>query len=161
MPYALLLRSTFCLDLPRSAHGRRGWAEPLPSWEGLGLGGLLLTQPKQCAGHPAHRIEIPPQVPLTPDGGATGGTRWVVLAHELHFPLASRSKAKTSSLREPRRLCGRRAIKRSDWRGGRDGAITSAAVSRSALLVHRLMALMSARTKIRTRQKAGPFFSRP
>jgi len=34
---------------------------------------FLFQQPSRCAGLSAHRIEIPPQVPLTPDGGAFGG----------------------------------------------------------------------------------------
>src|SRR5450755_3945129 len=75
LPCALLLRSTFCLRLPRSRpRAGGGWAAPLPSGKGLGMGGLVLSQPKQCAGHPAHRIEIPQQVPLTKDGGAVWGS---------------------------------------------------------------------------------------
>ena len=41
--------------------------------KGWGMGGLR-TQPKQCAGLSAHCLSlIPPQVPLTKDGGAAGG----------------------------------------------------------------------------------------
>ena len=40
-------------------------------------------QPKQCASFPAHRSKIPPQVPLTKDGGAAGGSAVGRLAHGL------------------------------------------------------------------------------
>ena len=40
-------------------------------------------QPKQCASFPAHRLKIPPQVPLTKDGGAAGGSAVGRLAHGL------------------------------------------------------------------------------
>ena len=38
---------------------------------------LFHTQPKQCASFPGHRFNIPPKVPLTKDGDAVGGERWV------------------------------------------------------------------------------------
>ena len=39
------------------------------------MGGVF-QQPKQCASFPAHRLKIPPQVPLTKDGAPLGGARW-------------------------------------------------------------------------------------
>jgi len=48
--------------------------------------GFTQQQPKRCAGHPAHRLLIPPQVPLTWDGGDAEGSRWDDTAHALLQP---------------------------------------------------------------------------
>ena len=37
-------------------------------------------QPKRCAVIPAHRLKIPPQVPLTQGRGLVGGARWAASA---------------------------------------------------------------------------------
>src|SRR5664279_3548274 len=63
------------MDFLAPPTGGGGGHGPFLHGKGLGMGGLLLCpQPKQCAGHPAHRIEIPQQVPLAADGGAAWGS---------------------------------------------------------------------------------------
>ena len=60
------------------------------------MGGLAPSSRKQCAGHPAHRLElIPPQVPLAEWGARLGG--WAVgrNAHWLQPFQRRRSAAKT------------------------------------------------------------------
>ncbi len=87
---------------------------------------------------PAHRLKIPPQVPLACSTGARGGSAVGRAAHGLPPPhgrhsvaadvparLAQRLQRSRPKIHEQRRLCGRRATKRSDWRGGRAAASTS------------------------------------
>ena len=64
------------MDFLAPPTGGGGGHGPFLHGKGLGMGGLLFSslQPKQCAGHPAHRIEIPQQVPLAEDGGAAWGS---------------------------------------------------------------------------------------
>src|ERR1019366_2018046 len=61
--------------LPRSAHGRRGWAAPLSSREGVGDGWSCSLRSRSSA--PVTRptaLLIPQQVPLVADGGAAWGS---------------------------------------------------------------------------------------
>jgi len=88
VPCALLLRSTFCLDLPRSAHGRRGWAEPLPSREGVGVGWSVFSS-RSRSSEPVSRPTAslsPNQSPSNETGAQLGGLRWDDVAHELPHP---------------------------------------------------------------------------
>src|ERR1019366_465395 len=95
--------------------GGGGGQRPFPHGKGLGMGGLLLfTQPKQCAGFPAHRLVDPPAIPPRSRRGRSlgggGGTTWRTscpphlwgVRRQSHSALASTSR---------RRLCGCRAIK--------------------------------------------------
>jgi translation initiation factor IF-2 len=80
-------------------------------------------------------LKIPPQVPLIPGRGRGGGSRWAepapwaatatqrarATAAGATGPLAHRLPRAARPIPEGRRLCGRRATKRSDWRGGRAG----------------------------------------
>ena len=88
-------------------------------------------------GHLQGRLKIPPQVPLAIRRGRRGGSAVGRPAHGLPPPHGRRSVAAAVPARlaqrlqrsrpnnhEQRRLCGGRATKRSDWRGGRAAAST-------------------------------------
>ena len=77
----------------------------------------------------AHRIKIPPQVPLTEGWGRVGGARWdtwrtgcpafelgAAAREALRHTLSPGDSAADVPPREPQA---------NDWRGGRAGAITS------------------------------------
>ena len=75
MPCALLLRSTFCLDSSLPPTGGRGVGRAPSFREGVGDGWSCLSSSRSSA--PVTRptvLLIPPQVPLTKDGGAAGGS---------------------------------------------------------------------------------------
>ena len=98
------------------------------------MGGVL-QQPKQCAGFPAHRLKIPPQVPLAIRRGRVGGARWDDWRTGCHLPaggaasrpmcqLAWRSGCSAAdrtitSSGGPAADVPPSEPKVSDWRGGR------------------------------------------
>ena len=68
-----------------------GWARPLLSREGVGVGWSSHAAKKQCAVPGPPPVLIPPQVPLVTHGGAAGGSAVGRSAHGLQ--LVSRSAA--------------------------------------------------------------------
>ena len=87
--------------------------------------GWGLSQPKQCAGFPAHRLKIPPQVPLAEDGGAAGGSAVGRPAHGLPAPRAAQQREAarhTMSGGAPAADVPPRTPKADDWRVGRAAA---------------------------------------
>ena len=105
--------------------------------KGLGMGGVLFAA-EAVSRFPGPQLEDPPTSPPHNSKGARGGSAVGRLAHGLPLPHGRRSVAADVPARlaqrlqrsrpddhEQRRLCGRRATKRSDWRGGRAAASTS------------------------------------
>jgi hypothetical protein len=109
-----------------------------PSLTGRGWGWVVFFAAEAVSRFPGPPLEDPPTSPphkLTgapwgERGGTTGaraapphGRRSV--AADVPARLAQRLQRSRPNDHEQRRLCGRRATKRSDWRGGRAAASTS------------------------------------
>jgi hypothetical protein len=109
-----------------------------PSLTGRGWGWVVFFAAEAVSRLPGPPLEDPPTSPPRNSTGARGGSAVGRLAHGLPPPRGRRSVAADVPARlaqrlqrsrphdhEQRRLCGRRATKRSDWRGGRAAARTS------------------------------------
>ena len=109
-----------------------------PSLTGRGWGWVGFYAAEAVSRFPGPPLEDPPTSPPRNSTGARGGSAVGRLAHGLPPPHGRRSVAADVPARlaqrlqrsrpndhEQRRLCGRRATKRSDWRGGRVAASTS------------------------------------
>ena len=112
----------------------------LPSREGLGKGGLHGSRSSEPVSWPT-ALKIPPQVPLTQDGGAAGGSAVGRLAHALPPRRGSKPCGRCGSLSgataaaiesSPDPRSGGTAAgvtpsgpKGGDWRAGRAGPNTS------------------------------------
>ena len=109
-----------------------------PSLTGRGWGWVVFFAAEAVSRFPGPPLEDPPTSPPHWLTGARGGSAVGRLAHGLPPPRGQRSVAADVPARlaqrlqrsrpddhEQRRLCGRRATKRSDWRGGRAAASTS------------------------------------
>jgi hypothetical protein len=103
-----------------------------PSLTGRGWGGVVFFAAEAVSRFPGPPLEDPPTSPPRNSTGARGGSAVGRLAHGLPPPhgrrsaaadvpacLAQRLQRSRPNDHEQRRLCGRRATKRSDWRGGR------------------------------------------
>jgi len=108
-----------------------------PSLTGRGWGWVGFSAAEAVSQFPGPPLEDPPTSPPRHSTGARGGSAVGRLAHGLPPPHGRRSVAADVPARlaqrlqrsrpvdhEQRRLCGRRATKRSDWRGGRAGPST-------------------------------------
>src|SRR5687768_12759099 len=96
------------LGLLAPAHGRAGGGHgPFPHGKGLGMGGVLRSRSSEPVSRPT-ASKIPPQVPLTFDGGAAGGSAVGRLAHGLPPPHGRRSAAADVPARLAQRLQRRR-----------------------------------------------------
>jgi hypothetical protein len=105
--------------------GVLGNCAPSLTAKGLGMGGLHSSRSSEPASRPT-ALKIPPQVPLAQSTGACwGGARWDDWPHGAATPAGGAAKRSRTQCHEQRRPCGRRATKRSDWRGGRAAASTS------------------------------------
>lgn len=109
-----------------------------PSLTGRGWGWVVSTAAEAVSRFPGPPLEDPPTSPPRNSTGARGGSAVGRLAHGLPLPHGRRSVAADVPARlaqrlqrsrphdhEQRRLCGRRATERSEWRGGRAAASTS------------------------------------
>lgn len=109
-----------------------------PSLTGRGWGWVVSSAAEAVSRFPGPPLEDPPTSPPRNSTGARGGSAVGRPAHGLPPPHGRRSVAADVPARlaqrlqrsrpddhEQRRLCGRRATKRSDWRGGRAAASTS------------------------------------
>jgi hypothetical protein len=109
-----------------------------PSLTGRGWGWVVFFAAEAVSRFPGPPLEDPPTSPPRNSTGARGGSAVGRLAHGLPPPhgrcsvaadvparLAQRLQRSRPDDHEQRRLCGRRATKRSDWRGGRAAASTS------------------------------------
>lgn len=109
-----------------------------PSLTGRGWGWVVFVAAEAVSRFPGPPLEDPPTSPPRNSTGARGGSAVGRLAHGLHPRLGRRSVASDVPARlaqrlqrsrpndhEQRRLCGRRATERSEWRGGRAAANNS------------------------------------
>ena len=107
------------------AHGRAGGGHgPFLHGKGLGMGGLHSSRSSEPVSRPT-ALKIPPQVPLARSTGACWGERGGTTGARAATPAGGAAKRSRPPCHEQRRPCGRRATKRSDWRGGRAAASTS------------------------------------
>ena len=103
-----------------------------PSLTGRGWGWVVFFAAEAVSRFPGPPLEDPPTSPPRNSTGARGGSAVGRLAHGLPLPrgrrsvaadvpacLAQRLQRSRPNDHEQRRPCGRRATKRSDWRGGR------------------------------------------
>ena len=103
------------------------------------MGGVQRSRSDEPVSRPT-ALNIPPSVPLMKDGGATGGSAVGCTgdedckrkrrgpgapANDVTGLLAQRMRGGARPALESRRHRGPRDIKRSDWRVGRAGSITS------------------------------------
>ena len=95
------------------------------------MGGLPSSRSSEPVSRPT-ALKIPPQVPLADRRGLAGGSAVGRLAHGAATPAGGAAKRSRPQCHEQRRPCGRRATKRSDWRGGRAAASTSSIRSSAA-----------------------------
>jgi hypothetical protein len=109
-----------------------------PSLTGRGWGWVVFFAAEAVSRFPGPPLEDPPTSPPRNSTGARGGSAVGRLAHGLPPPhgrrsvaadvpacLAQRLQRSRPNDHEQRRLRGRRATKRSGWRGGRAAASTS------------------------------------
>lgn len=109
-----------------------------PSLTGRGWGWVVFFAAEAVSRFPGPPLEDPPTSPPRNSTGARGGSAVGRPAHGLPRPhgrrsvaaavparLAQRLKRSRPHDHEQRRLCGRRATERSEWRGGRAAASTS------------------------------------
>jgi hypothetical protein len=103
--------------LPRPAHGRRGWARPLPSREGVGDGwsSFFVRSPSSAPVTRPTVLRSPSKSPSRRTGAQPGGARWADLAHGLQrlLPRSGSRSASEATRHHPRAgVCrGRRDTK--------------------------------------------------
>ena len=98
-----------------------------PSVTGRGWGWVVFFAAEAVSRFPGPPLEDPPtSPPRNSTGGAWGELGGTTGARAAPSPRAAqRLQRSRPNAHEQRRLCGRRATKRSDWRGGRAAASTS------------------------------------
>ena len=92
-----LKTGSFCLDSSLPPTGGRGVGR-IPSFTGRGWGWVVYTAAEAVSRFPGPpRLLLPPQVPLTLDGGAAGGSAVGRPAHAAAFISGRRSSAKPTA----------------------------------------------------------------
>jgi len=90
---------------------------PCPHGQGWGMGGLIAAE--AVSQFPGPPLLDPPTSPPRSTTGVVGGARWDAWRTRCHDSGRREQRASRPPSPEPRRLCDRRATKRSDWRAGR------------------------------------------